>query len=212
MRLKNIINFYKVDKSYGSFSNFAPYPILIENEIWKTVEHYFQASKFDDDAVRCKIKEMTSPMKVANEGRKRKYVIRPDWEAIKERVMTKALLRKFLQHPKLRKEIILTGESNLIEHTENDCYWGDGGDGSGENRLGILLMEVRTEVQKYSKDPDLVLPPWIAFPSTSQHDLFWGMGLGEIYLTSWATYYLESDQKEYQRLFPENEDWEGIYE
>ncbi|RKH09845.1 hypothetical protein D7V97_15425 [Corallococcus sp. CA053C] len=27
--------------------------------------------------------------------------------------------------------------------TENDDYWGDGGDGSGSNMLGRLLMELR---------------------------------------------------------------------
>ena len=29
-------------------------------------------------------------------------------------------------------------------YTEDDVvYWGDGGDGSGRNRLGLLLMELR---------------------------------------------------------------------
>ena len=34
-----------------------------------------------------------------------------------------------------------TGDRKLIEHTDKDKYWGDGGDGKGENRLGILLMK-----------------------------------------------------------------------
>jgi hypothetical protein len=33
-----------------------------------------------------------------------------------------------------------------VEHTTNDRYWGDGGDGSGKNRLGALLMELRAEL------------------------------------------------------------------
>ena len=32
---------------------------------------------------------------------------------------------------------------NFVEHTENDSYWGDGGDGSGKNMLGQILMDVR---------------------------------------------------------------------
>lgn len=208
----NIIQFYKINESYGFFSNFAPYPILIENEIWKTVEHYFQASKFVDENVRLKIKKLDSPMQAANEGRNRKNTLRNDWEDVKERIMYKALLYKFLQHPKLRKELILTGDSTLVEHTQNDKYWADGGDGTGENRLGILLMKVRDVVKEHSDNPDLVLPPWIAFPSVNQNDLFWGMGIGEDYFTQWARFYVESNKELYKKIFPVNEEWGDIYE
>jgi hypothetical protein len=39
--------------------------------------------------------------------------------------------------------LLATGDKNIVEHTENTSYWGDGGDGTGLNRLGVLLMEVR---------------------------------------------------------------------
>lgn len=207
-----IIKFYRVNEPYGFLSNFAPYPIYIDNEVWKTVEHYFQVSKFEDATLRLKIKEMDSPMMAASEGRSKINILREDWDEIKEEVMRKAVLYKFLQHPKLRRQIILTGNSKLVEHTPNDSYWADGGDGTGKNRLGVILMEVRSEMQKPSNDPDLILPPWIAFPSIDQFDMFWRMGLGEEYLTQWAKYYLESDQVKYRRLFPENMDWEGIFD
>ena len=36
----------------------------------------------------------------------------------------------------------------LVEHTEKDRYWGDGGGpGKGQNRMGALLMEVRREIR-----------------------------------------------------------------
>jgi N-glycosidase YbiA len=208
----DVIRFYKVDDPYGFLSNFAPYPIFIENELWKTVEHYFQASKFNDRSIKLKIMGMDSPMKAANEGRNRDNLLKKDWENIKEDVMRRALRSKFLQHPKLRKELILTGSNVLIEHTVNDSYWADGGDGTGKNRLGRLLMEVRDEIQKHSNNPDLVLPPWVAFPFISQNDLFWRMGLGEDYLTQWAKFYLKSDKAWYKVIFPETEDWKGIYD
>jgi predicted NAD-dependent protein-ADP-ribosyltransferase YbiA (DUF1768 family) len=34
-----------------------------------------------------------------------------------------------------------------VEHTKNDAYWGDGGDGIGKNRLGQILMAVREELR-----------------------------------------------------------------
>ena len=39
----------------------------------------------------------------------------------------------------------------IMEHTEKDAYWGDGGDGSGKNMLGRILMEVRDELRKLSE-------------------------------------------------------------
>jgi predicted NAD-dependent protein-ADP-ribosyltransferase YbiA (DUF1768 family) len=30
-----------------------------------------------------------------------------------------------------------------VEHTDSDQFWGDGGGGKGQNKLGILLMRVR---------------------------------------------------------------------
>jgi hypothetical protein len=62
--------------------------------------------------------------------------------------MRAALQAKFAQHPGLRSFLLQTGDAELIEHTKNDSYWADGGDGTGKNRLGQLLMELRTELRK----------------------------------------------------------------
>ena len=79
---------------------------------------------------------------------------RPDWEQVKEDVMYKALQAKFSQHNDLRKLLLDTGERTLIEHSPHDSYWGDGGDGSGKNKLGELLMKLRDEVRSKKKEPD----------------------------------------------------------
>ena len=54
-----------------------------------------------------------------------------------------ALRAKFDQYPELKQLLLSTAGTNLVEHTENDNYWGDGGDGSGLKRLGDLLVELR---------------------------------------------------------------------
>ncbi len=69
--------------------------------------------------------------------------MRRDWMAVRDDVMRTALMAKFTQHDDLRAVLLGTGAAVLVEHTNNDSYWGDGGDGSGVNRLGLLLMEVR---------------------------------------------------------------------
>jgi len=32
------------------------------------------------------------------------------------------------------------------KHQRDDAYWGDGGDGTGQNMLGRVVMEVREEL------------------------------------------------------------------
>lgn len=206
------IKFYKVNEPYGYFSNFSPHPVFIDNERWNTVEHYFQASKFTDIEIRKKIQLMESPMQAAIEGRSLKNVLREDWDVIKENIMSKALKFKFIQHPRLMHNLLLTKNSLIVEHTKNDNYWGDGGNGKGQNRLGFLLMEIRDKLLKEVEDEKVVLPPWIAFPEISQNDLFWRMGLGEEYLTQWAKYYLSTNNINYRKKYPETKDWEGIYD
>jgi N-glycosidase YbiA len=142
-----VIHFYSTTGEYGGFSNFSRHAVFLKGKRWPTSEHYFQAQKFagtpHEEAVRgCK-----TPSLAADMGRSRKLPLRRDWEAVKERVMLEALRAKFTQHEELKATLLGTGDAKLVEHTANDSYWGDGGDGSGKNRLGLQLMQVRAELQ-----------------------------------------------------------------
>lgn len=141
------IKFYKVHDDYGFMSNFAPYPFSDGNKIWPTSEHYFQAQKFLIPEIQERIRQIASPMDAALEGRNRQNPLRPDWEEIKDEVMLQALRMKFSQNPEIARELLATGDASIIEHTRNDAYWADGGDGSGKNKLGLLLMQVREELK-----------------------------------------------------------------
>jgi N-glycosidase YbiA len=143
----DIIKFYSVRQPYGEFSNFAPYPITIDDQVWPTSEHYFQAQKFLDKEYQLAIRSTISAMQAAKMGRDRKRVLRDDWELVKDTVMRTAVRVKFQQHPQLAALLLSTGDALLVEHTKNDRYWGDGGDGSGRNMLGQILMEVREELR-----------------------------------------------------------------
>jgi ribA/ribD-fused uncharacterized protein len=143
-----IINFYRVHEEYGEFSNFAPYPLEIGGKRWPTSEHYFQSQKFAGTPHEEEIRLATSPTLAARMGRDRSRPLRPDWESVKEDVMRVALRAKFTQHAALRERLLATGDALLVEHTKNDAYWGDGGDGTGLNRLGKLLMTLRQELKE----------------------------------------------------------------
>ena len=57
--------------------------------------------------------------------------------------MYEGLVLKFTQNKQLAKQLLETKDSKLVEHTKNDKFWADGGNGSGQNKLGILLMKIR---------------------------------------------------------------------
>jgi hypothetical protein len=137
------ICFYSVTAEYGELSNFAPYPITLRGKRWPTSEHYFQAQKFTQPRDQEEIRAAKTPMIAARMGRDRKRKLRRDWERVKIGVMREAVEAKFRQHEELRALLLGTGDAKLIEHTENDDFWGDGGDGSGRNELGRILMAVR---------------------------------------------------------------------
>ncbi|WJZ03083.1 NADAR family protein [Corynebacterium freiburgense] len=142
------IYFYTTNDPYGEFSNFARYGFYADDKYWPTAEHYFQAQKFTDPKLREKIRRTPSPLKAANIGRDRKNPLRPDWENIKEDVMYQAVIAKFRHNSELAEILIATGNAQLVEHTGKDRYWGDGGDGTGLNRLGKILMRVRAELSQ----------------------------------------------------------------
>ena len=141
------IDFYSTKDPYGEFSNFATFPLEIDGKTWPTSEHYFQAQKFAGTPHEEELRAIESPMKVALAGRERHRPLRPDWEEVKDDVMRRALRAKFTQHDSLRELLLGTGESELVEHTKNDSYWGDGGDRTGGNMLGKLLVELREELR-----------------------------------------------------------------
>lgn len=142
------IHFYSTAGEYGEFSNFAPFPIQLAGKTWPTAEHYFQAQKFVGTEHKEAIRTTKSPMIAARMGRDRKKPLRKDWESIKDNIMRDAVRAKFTQHAELRDLLLSTGSAQIVERTENDAYWGDGGDGSGQNRLGQILMEIRGELAK----------------------------------------------------------------
>ena len=141
------INFYKIRDPYGDFSNFSKHPITLKGKEWKTTEHYFQAQKFAGTEHEEQVRLTPGPRAAAEMGRDRNRPLRTDWESVKESVMKDALLAKIDQYPTIKELLISTGDAEIVEHTENDNYWADGGDGSGKNRLGVIWMEIRKELK-----------------------------------------------------------------
>jgi ribA/ribD-fused uncharacterized protein len=148
------IYFYTKAGPFFELSNFAPFGFECDGVYWPTVEHYFQAHKFTDPAYRERIRDARTPRDARTLGQSRQLPIRHDWELVREEVMLKALRLKF-KRSELRESLLGTAQRQLVEASPFDYFWGTGQDGSGQNRLGCLLEQVRGELESQSRDPQL---------------------------------------------------------
>lgn len=144
---KGKIEFYHSDQPWGELSNFSKHSVFLKNKIWPTVEHYYQAQKFSGTENEELIRRTATPTlaKLLSQNIS-ESLFRQDWSSIKQEIMLEGLRAKFSQHPDLTELLLSSGDRVLVEHTENDPYWGDAGDGSGANHLGKLLMKLRMEL------------------------------------------------------------------
>ena len=148
------IHFYSQSATYREFSNFAPFPIALDGEHWPTSEHYYQAQKFTDRDLQAKIRKAEKPIIAKELADKHRDRIRPDWDAIKDGVMYRAVRRKFELHASLRELLLATGDAPIIEAAPNDYYWGEGREGTGQNKLGQIIARIRAELRAGQSDPE----------------------------------------------------------
>lgn len=147
------IRFYRAnEKPYGAFSNLFPRPIEFEGRTYATSEHAYQAGKAAKPAVRDWILSAPTPSLAAMAAHGL-YVwdVVPNWADIKFDRMRAVLRAKFEQHADLKALLISTGEARLVEAgTVNNAVnrlWGEV-EGKGQNMLGVMLMELRSEYAK----------------------------------------------------------------
>ncbi|MCA1457602.1 NADAR family protein [Bradyrhizobium sp. BRP22] len=145
------IRFYRAnEKPYGPFSNLYKCEVKFEGKTYPTAEHAYQAGKAVKPAVRDWILSAPTPALAAMAAHGLyTWDVVPDWATIKFDRMRKVLKAKFSQHANLAKLLIETGDKRLVEvGTVNNAVnrlWGEV-DGSGQNMLGVMLMELRKEL------------------------------------------------------------------
>lgn len=134
------------DDEYSFLSNFHFSPMFINDNLYSTVEHYYQAMKANNDVDHELIRNAISAAGAKKFGRSIK--LRPDWEDVKDRVMLEGLSAKFDQNKELAQQLIDTGNEELQEGNYwGDVYWGINlKTGKGKNKLGKFLMQIREEL------------------------------------------------------------------
>jgi ribA/ribD-fused uncharacterized protein len=143
------IQFFKADGPWGFLSNYFRWPFVLAGRRWENVEHCYQAAKFSHDPVLLElICRHSHPDAAKSFARQHQPAWRPDWGVVKLPIMRTAVQAKFGQSGLLTRELLATGEIRLEEASPWDAFWGTGPFGTGENQLGQLLMELRTELRR----------------------------------------------------------------
>jgi ribA/ribD-fused uncharacterized protein len=146
------ILFFSKSDTHREFSNFAPFPIELDGVRWATTEHFYQAQKFTDAEMQSKIREAEKPIVAKKLAEKHRAKIRPDWDAVKDEVMYRAVRRKFELHAELRDLLLATGTEDIVEAAPTDYYWGVGREGTGQNKLGKIIERIRSELAGAAKE------------------------------------------------------------
>lgn len=135
---------------YAFLANFWESPVMFGDFRYRTVEHAFQAAKTVDLEARGEIWRAATPGAAKRLGRR--VVLRADWEDVKTDVMRLLVIRKFEDHSDLCRRLLDTGDVPLVEgNGHGDRIWGcvrgPGGTWTGENRLGRILVQVRSAMR-----------------------------------------------------------------
>lgn len=128
---------------YEFLSNFYNHPIKFNGLKFQNAEAAYEAQRTDDINVRKRFCRL-SGNKAKALGRRVEE--REMWNYEKEEVMRQIIREKFKAHTELAQKLIDTGDEELINvNTWRDSYWGIS-NGSGKNKLGRILMQIRSEL------------------------------------------------------------------
>eukprot|EP01062_Namystynia_karyoxenos_P024634 TRINITY_DN19615_c0_g2_i1.p1 TRINITY_DN19615_c0_g2~~TRINITY_DN19615_c0_g2_i1.p1 ORF type:complete len:1431 (+),score=385.24 TRINITY_DN19615_c0_g2_i1:196-4293(+) len=141
------LEFYGYAGKYGELNSYFPAPFECRGATFPTLEHYFQAMKFEGTPWFKKIVEAPIAKDAAELGRSREYPLREDWDREKLNIFEEGLKAKFTQNPHCLRVLMSTGRRELKFIDPQDGFWGSGKDGKGKNTYGKLLQKARSLLQ-----------------------------------------------------------------
>jgi hypothetical protein len=158
IRSRRVIPYFRGEHAF--LSNFWPATVLIDGQEYPTVEHAYQAAKFDArlkslaqkrDGSSLTVRQLIqqAPMPALAKKLGKAYAVQQDdhWHEIKLATMRMLVAQKFQNHIDLRAQLMATGDAELVEgNWWDDTFWGQV-NGVGLNHLGRILMSVREELR-----------------------------------------------------------------
>lgn len=141
------LNFYSELLPTSWLGNFYKSPQTIEGKKYATPEHYFQSQKFiNHPEIMKKICNCGEPIEAKELAWTYSHLVRKDWAINRLKIMHKMVYHKFSIDQKLRKNLLLTNQREIVESSEIDKFWGRDSSGTGLNYMGKILMEVRKQL------------------------------------------------------------------
>lgn len=125
--------FYKRDYSDG-FSNHSNHEVKYNQNVYPTATSAINTAKL--------LLDLRTGRNTRLSRTPDKNVSKDYYKVLSEK-MQDILRCKFEQHSELKYNLINTGLRPLVYHTDEDGFWGDALDGTGQNRLGKELYKLR---------------------------------------------------------------------
>lgn len=147
--LEEAIRFSRFDES-SFLSTVSRHDFELEDYLWPTAEHYYQAHKFEGLQYAANILAAPSGQQAHDLGNRWFRRKTKGWKEKRRVWMTRALYRKVMEHQAVKQALLETNSSLLIETSLYDHYWGIGRDQRGENMLGKVWMDIRSKLQSTS--------------------------------------------------------------
>lgn len=152
----------------GPFSQWHKSKFTVNGIEYCTAEQFMMAEKarlFDDENVCREILGTKNPREQKALGRKVHNFDAVIWDQYKFSIVYLGNYAKFTQSPELKKQLLETGNSTMVEASPYDKIWGIGlaeedsramnrDEWQGENLLGKVLDAVRARIQaeEYQKE------------------------------------------------------------
>ena len=147
-------------RSQSPFSQWHRSTFEVAGIGYSSAEQYMMHQKavlFGDPDAAARILSTDSPRKQKSLGRTVQGFDDQVWQRERWNIVLRGNLAKFGQNRGLRKKLMATGDTELVEASPVDCIWGvgltaddprilDRGQWRGLNLLGQILMEVRRQL------------------------------------------------------------------
>lgn len=158
----SVLYFTGVREPYGWLGNMYAHPIRHDGKLFRTSEALFQWLRFEGHPkVQQEIFVQMGPMGSKMKARVNQHLLNRagnwDEDESDKDLMRLCLRLKVEQHPDVRKGLLATGDQSLVENCSNrdresSRFWGAVYNAAtnqweGENVLGVLWMELRSELR-----------------------------------------------------------------
>lgn len=166
--MSNILGFYAPDQENGYLSNWYPCSFKYGRYTYSSAEQFMMAQKaalFRDYGVFFKILDTDDQSAIKKLGKQVANYDDAVWNQLRGPMMRRGLRAKFQQNPDLMKKLLATGNMVLAECATRDKIWGiglsvdddrikDPQEWRGQNLLGTVLMEVRSDLRNWNAVSD----------------------------------------------------------